>query len=110
MRLIFMRIILASVKRVLPFDHLRIWINTVFGDSSVISMFRHFLDKIKYSKCVRISIVLLSELIVSVPKTDKCSSDEINDVHNYPGYKYKSGRVSSICMIIQSGAQPVLVA
>ena len=47
-----------------------------------------------------ISIDILSELIVSALKTDKCSSVESNDVHNYPGYEYDSGQVSSICTVI----------
>ena len=25
---------------------------------------------------------------------------KLNDVHNYPGYEYDSGRVSTICMVI----------
>ena len=28
----------------------------------------------------------------------------------FPGYKYESGRVSSICKVILSGARPVLMA
>ena len=30
--------------------------------------------------------------------------------NNYPTYKYESGRVSSICTVIYSGARPDLVA
>ena len=32
------------------------------------------------------------------------------DVHNYPGYKYESGRVSTIWTVIKSRARPDLVA
>ena len=60
--------------------------------------------------CPKISIDILLELIVSALKTDKCSLVEKNDVHNYPGYENGSGRVSTICTVILSGARPDLVA
>ena len=48
-----------------------------FRYSYVISVFRHFLDKIKLLSVSEISNDILSELIVSALKTDKCSSVEI---------------------------------
>ena len=50
-----------------------------------------------------ISIDILSELIVSALKTDNVAQSKSNDVHNYPGYEYDSGRVSTICTVIYSG-------
>ena len=46
-RLISMRIIPPSDSRYLSCGHLRIWINTAFRYSSVISVFQHFLHKKK---------------------------------------------------------------
>ena len=79
----------------LSLDHLQIRINTAFRYSYVILVFGHFLDKIISNESVsEIAIDLLSELIVK-----NVTQTKSNDVHNRPGYKYESGRVSSICTI-----------
>ena len=49
----FLRLKTGKVVWVLSFDHQRVRINTAFRYSYVISVFWHFLDKIKYLKCVR---------------------------------------------------------
>ena len=52
-----------------------------------------------------IAIDILSELFVLANVAQLKS----NDVHSYPGYEYDSGRVSTICTVIKSGARPDLV-
>ena len=83
MQLILVRTIPASgnrdfLLRLSP-DHLRIRINTLFRYSYVGSMSRHFRDKIKKLNVSEISIELLSELIVSVSKTDQAKSSAVHD-------------------------------
>ena len=84
----------GKVVWVLSFDLLQILISTAFRNSYVISMFQHFLDKLSNQSVSIISIVHLSELIVSVPKTDKCSSDEIKrctQIRKWPSLFYLYG-------------------
>ena len=63
-------------------DHLRFRINIVFRYSYVRWIFPHFLDRRKKLKCVEISIDSSSELMASVPNTDKKTGD-INNVKNF---------------------------
>ena len=65
------------------------------GYSCLGPVFRPLMDSDQHSFSTH-----LIELIVSALKTDECSSVKSNDVHNYPGYEYDSGRVSTICMVI----------
>ena len=58
------------------------FVSTQFSDTLVIFMFQDFLNKICNQSVTEISIDLLSELIVSVPKTDTCRSGKSNYVHN----------------------------
>ena len=77
-------------------------------------MIQHFLDKIRKIKLDKITFDLLSELIVSVPKKDKCRSGEIKPCTQFTlvtNTKIAEARiVSSIFTVILNRTRPDLLA
>ena len=83
----------GKVVWLLSFDHVRIRINTAFRYPNATFSWQNQVIKV----CPKYLLSFYQNWSSQYKRQINVAQTKSTDVHNYPGYKYKSGRVSSTC-------------